>query len=125
MARQKRKASGFDENHPFWPMALELWQSGHSNAQVATQARAEGFDLDEDQVRYARNRNWSADALPARGAAWLRGAVREATEVYPNASGVNSRRSSTSTSRSSAPSRSASWLDSPAASLPTTWSWSS
>ena len=68
-------------------MALELWQSGHSNAQVATQAQAEGFDLTEDQVRYARNRHWSADALPARGAAWLREAVHEATEVYPNALG--------------------------------------
>ena len=87
MARQKRKASGFDENHPFWPMALELWQSGHPNAHVATQAQAEGFDLTEDQVRYARNRPWSADAPPARGATWLREAVRDATEVYPNALG--------------------------------------
>ena len=87
MTRQKRKASGFDENHPFWLTALKLWQSGHSNAQVATRARAEGLDLDEDQVRYARNRHWSADALPARGAAWLREAVRRATEVYPNALG--------------------------------------
>jgi len=85
MTRQKRKASGFYENHEFWPKALDLWQRGQSNAQVAKQAKAEGYDLSEDQVRYARNRHWSADALPARGAAWLREAVREATEVYPNA----------------------------------------
>ena len=87
MTRQKRKASGFDENHPFWPTALKLWQRGHSNAQVATRAQAEGLDLDEDQLRYARNRHWSADALPARGAAWLREAVRRASEVYHSALG--------------------------------------
>jgi len=85
MTRQKRKASGFDENHEFWPKALDLWLRGQSNAQVAKQARAEGHDLNEDQVRYARNHHWSVDALPARGAKWLREAVREATEVYPNA----------------------------------------
>src|SRR5438552_15398292 len=34
---------------------------------------------------YARNRYWTADELPARGAKWLREAVRQATEVYPSA----------------------------------------
>jgi Zn-dependent M32 family carboxypeptidase len=53
--------------------------------QVAAQAQAQGFDLNEDQVRYSRNRYWTANQLPARGAKWLREAVREATEVYPNA----------------------------------------
>ena len=85
MTRQKRKASGFDQNHEFWPKALDLWRRGCSNAQVAAQAQADGHDLNEDQVRYARNRYWTADELPARGAKWLREAVREATEVYPNA----------------------------------------
>ena len=85
MMRQKRKASGFDQNHEFWPVALDLWRRGYSNAQVAAQANAEGYDLNEDQVRYARNRYWTADELPARGAKWLREAVREATEVYPSA----------------------------------------
>ena len=36
-------------------------------------------------MRYARSRYWTADELPARGAKWLREAVRQATEVYPNA----------------------------------------
>src|SRR2546428_8448626 len=85
MTRQKRKASGFDQNHEFWPKALDLWRRGCSNAQVAAQAQADGHDLNEDQVRYARNRYWTADELPARGAKWLREAVREATEVYPSA----------------------------------------
>ena len=85
MTRHKRKASGFDQNHPFWPEALSLWRQGYSNAQVAAQAQAQGFDLNEDQVRYSRNRYWTANQLPARGAKWLREAVREATEVYPNA----------------------------------------
>jgi Zn-dependent M32 family carboxypeptidase len=85
MLRQKRKASGFDQNHPFWPEALGLWRQGYSNTQVAAQAQGKGYDLNEDQVRYARNRYWTADELPARGAKWLREAVREATEVYPNA----------------------------------------
>src|SRR5213594_973060 len=85
MLRQKRKASGFDQYHPFWPEALGLWRQGYSNAQVAAQAQAQGFDLNEDQVRYSRNRYWTANQLPARGAKWLREAVREATEVYPNA----------------------------------------
>jgi len=85
MTRQKRKASGLDETHDFWPKAMELWQRGYSNAQVAKQAQAQGHDLNEDQVRYARNHHWTAAALPARGAKWLRAAVREATEVYPNA----------------------------------------
>jgi Zn-dependent M32 family carboxypeptidase len=85
MLRQKRKASGFDQNHPFWPEALGLWRQGYSNTQVAAQAQAQGYDLNEDQVRYARNRYWTADELPARGAKWLREAVREATEVYPSA----------------------------------------
>jgi len=81
----RRKASGFDQNHTFWPEALGLWRQGYSNAQVAAQAQAQGYDLNEDQVRYARNRYWTADELPARGAKWLREAVREATEVYPSA----------------------------------------
>jgi len=85
MTRQKRKASGFDQSHEFWAKALDMWQRGYSNAQVAAQAQADGYDLKEDQVRYARNRYWTADELPARGAKWLREAVREATEVYPNA----------------------------------------
>src|SRR5437867_10613597 len=85
MLRQKRKASGFDQNHTFWPEALGLWRQAYSNAQVAAQAQGEGYDLNEDQVRYARNRYWTADELPARGAKWLREAVREATEVYPSA----------------------------------------
>src|SRR5206468_4047595 len=85
MTRQKRKSSGFDQNHEFWPKALDLWRRGCSNAQVAAQAQADGHDLNEDQVRYARNRYWTADELPARGAKWLREAVREATEVYPSA----------------------------------------
>src|SRR5437867_4984991 len=85
MLRQKRKASGFDQNHPFWPEALGLWRHGYSNAQVAAQAQAQGYDLNEDQVRYARNRYWTADELPARGAKWLREAVQQATEVYPSA----------------------------------------
>ena len=85
MARNKRRASGFDENHSFWPKALELWRLGHSNAQVAKQAQAEGFDFTEDQVRYARSRFWTADELPVRGGKWLREAIRQATEVYPNA----------------------------------------
>src|SRR5207249_10160187 len=54
MTRHKRKASGFDQNHPFWPEALSLWRQGYSNAQVAAQAQAQGFDLNEDQVRYSR-----------------------------------------------------------------------
>ncbi|TMB64636.1 MAG: hypothetical protein E6J43_13270 [Chloroflexi bacterium] len=87
MLRQKRKASGFDQNHPFWPEALGLWRQGYSNAQVAAQAQAKDYDLNEDQVRYARNRYWTADELPARGAKWLREAVREATEAYPSALG--------------------------------------
>ena len=85
MLRQKRKASGFDQNHPFWPEALGLWRQGYSNTQVAAQAQAQGYDLNEDQVRYARNRYWTADELPARGAKWLREAVRQASEVYPSA----------------------------------------
>src|SRR5437879_13916171 len=85
MLRQKRTASGFDQNHTFWPKDLGYWREGYSNAQVAAQAQAEGYDLNEDQVRYARNRYWTADELPARGAKWLREAVREATEVYPSA----------------------------------------
>ena len=85
MTRQKRKASGFDQSHEFWAKALDMWQRGYSNAQVAAQAQAQGFDLNEDQVRYSRNRYWTANQLPARGAKWLREAVREATEVYPNA----------------------------------------
>ena len=43
------------------------------------------FEFSEDQVRYARNRHWTAEELPARGAKWLREAVKQATEVYPNA----------------------------------------
>ncbi|TMF12783.1 MAG: hypothetical protein E6I38_02840 [Chloroflexi bacterium] len=85
MTRQKRKASGFDQNHEFWPKALDLWRRGYSNAQVAAQAQADGHELNEDQVRYARNRYWTADDLPARGARWLRQAVRQAIEGYPNA----------------------------------------
>ena len=85
MARDKRKGSGFDQGHPFWPKALELWRLGHSNAQVAKQAQADGFDFNEDQIRYARSRFWTADELPVRGAKWLREATRQATEVYPNA----------------------------------------
>ena len=85
MTRQKRKASGFDQNHEFWPKALDLWRRGDSNAQVAAQAQADGHELNEDQVRYARNRYWTADDLPARGARWLRQAVRQAIEGYPNA----------------------------------------
>ena len=85
MQRQKRKASGFDQSHTFWPKALELWQRGYSNAQVASEAQGEGYDFTEDQVRYARSRFWSAEELPARGAKWLRQVVRQATEVYPSA----------------------------------------
>jgi len=85
MTRQKRKASGFDQSHEFWAKALDMWQRGYSNAQVAAQAQADGYDLKEDQVRYARNRYWTADELPARGAKWLREAVQQATEVYPSA----------------------------------------
>ncbi len=85
MTRSKRKASGFDESHPFWPKALDLWRRGYSNAQVAKEAQGDGFEFNEDQVRYARKRFWRADELPARGAKWLREAVREATEVYPSA----------------------------------------
>ena len=85
MTRKKRKASGLDEEHPFWPKALDLWRRGYSNAQVAKEAQDDGLDFSEDQVRYARNRFWTADELPARGAKWLREAVRQATEVYPNA----------------------------------------
>ena len=33
MQRQKRKASGFDQSHTFWPKALELWQR-ESNERV-------------------------------------------------------------------------------------------
>jgi len=85
MARQKRKASGFDQNHAFWPKAIELWRRGYSNAQVASVARAEGHEFNEDQLRYARTHYWNMDELPARGAKWLREAVRQATEVYPSA----------------------------------------
>ena len=85
MTRNKRKASGLDQEHPFWPKALDLWRRGYSNAQVAKEAEGDDFDFSEDQVRYARNRFWTADELPARGAKWLREAVRQATEVYPNA----------------------------------------
>ena len=85
MTRKKRKASGLDQEHPFWPKALDLWRRGYSNAQVAKEAEGDDFDFSEDQVRYARNRFWTADELPARGAKWLREAVRQATEVYPNA----------------------------------------
>ncbi len=85
MTRKKRKASGLDQEHPFWPKALDLWRRGYSNAQVAKEAEGDDFDFSEDQVRYARNRYWTADELPARGAKWLREAVRQATEVYPNA----------------------------------------
>jgi len=85
MTGKKRRASGFDENHAFWLKALELWRLGHSNAQVAKQAQAEGFDFNEDQIRYARSRFWTADELPVRGGKWLREAIRQATEVYPNA----------------------------------------
>src|SRR5205809_428339 len=63
MTRQKRKASGFDQSHEFWAKALDMWQRGYSNAQVAAQAQADGYDLKEDQVRYARNRYWTADEL--------------------------------------------------------------
>ncbi len=85
MTRKKRKASGLDQKHPFWPKALDLWRRGYSNAQVAKEAEGDDFDFSEDQVRYARKRFWTADELPARGAKWLREAVRQATEVYPNA----------------------------------------
>src|SRR5437667_504836 len=85
MLRHNRKASGFDQNHPYWPEALGLWRQGYSNTQVAAQAQAQGYDLNEDQVRYARNRYWTADELPARGAKWLREAVRQASDAYPNA----------------------------------------
>ena len=85
MTRRKRKASGFDQEHEFWPKALDLWRRGYSNAQVSKSAQAEGYDVNEDQVRYARNRSWTADELPARGAKWLREAVRQATDAYPNA----------------------------------------
>ncbi len=85
MKRRKRKASGLDQEHGFWPKALDLWRRGYSNAQVAKEAEGDGFDFTEDQVRYARNRFWTADELPARGAKWLREAVRQVTEVYPNA----------------------------------------
>jgi hypothetical protein len=85
MQRRKRKASGFDQNHTFWPKALALWQRGYSNARVASEAQGEGYDFTEDQVRYARSRFWSAEELPARGARWLREVVRQATEVYPSA----------------------------------------
>ncbi len=85
MTRSKRKASGLDENHTFWPKALDLWRRGYSNAQVAKEAEGDGFEFSEDQVRYARKRFWTADELPARGAKWLKEAVRQATEVYPNA----------------------------------------
>jgi len=85
MTRSKRKASGFDESHLFWPKALDLWRRGYSNAQVAKEAQSDDFDFTEDQVRYARNRFWTADELPARGAKWLREAVRQVTEVYPSA----------------------------------------
>ena len=85
MTRRKRKASGLDREHPFWPKAIDLWRRGYSNAQVAKEAQDDGLDFSEDQVRYARNRFWTADELPARGAKWLREAVRQATEVYPNA----------------------------------------
>ena len=85
MTRTKRKASGLDQEHPFWPKALDLWRRGYSNAQVAKEAEGDDFDFSEDQVRYARKRFWTADELPARGAKWLREAVRQATEVYPNA----------------------------------------
>ncbi len=85
MTRKKRKASGFDESHPFWPKALDLWRRGYSNAQVAKEAQTQGFEFTEDQVRYARKRFWTADELPARGAKWLREAVRQVTEVYPSA----------------------------------------
>src|SRR5437667_10721032 len=85
ITRRNRKASGFDESHGFWPKAIELWRRGYSNAQVAVAAEAAGYQCSEDQVRYARNRHWQADELPARGAKWLRDAVRQATEVYPSA----------------------------------------
>ncbi len=85
MTRSKRKASGLDQEHAFWPKALDLWRRGYSNAQVAKEADGDGFDFSEDQVRYARKRHWTADELPARGAKWLKEAVRQATEVYPNA----------------------------------------
>ncbi len=81
MTRSKRKASGLDQEHPFWPKALDLWRRGYSNAQVAKEAEGDSFDFSEDQVRYARKRYWTADELPARGAKWLREAVRQATEV--------------------------------------------
>ena len=45
MTRQKRNASGFDQNHPFWPKAIELWRRGYSNAQVASVAQAEGHEF--------------------------------------------------------------------------------
>ncbi len=85
MTRKKRKASGLDQEHAFWPKALDLWRRGYSNAQVAKEAEGDDFDFSEDQVRYARKRFWTADELPARGVKWLREAVRQATEVYPNA----------------------------------------
>ncbi len=85
MTRNKRKASGLDQEHPFWPKALDLWRRGYSNFQVAKEAEGDSFDFSEDQVRYARKRFWTADELPARGAKWLREAVRQATEVYPSA----------------------------------------
>jgi hypothetical protein len=85
MTRRNRKSSGFDDQHPFWAKALDLWRRGYSNAQVADEAQVEGLDFNEDQVRYARNRYWKADELPARGASWLREAIRQATDVYPSA----------------------------------------
>src|SRR4030067_849679 len=60
MARNKRRASGFDESHTFWPKALELWRLGHSNAQVAKEAQEDGFDFTEAQIRYAHRRFWTA-----------------------------------------------------------------
>lgn len=85
MTRKKRKASGLDQEHPFWPKALDLWRRGYSNAQVAKEAEGDGFDFSEDQVRYARKRHWTADELPVRGGKWLREAVRQATVAFPNA----------------------------------------
>jgi hypothetical protein len=85
VTRSKRKASGFDETHAFWPKALDLWRRGYSNAQVANEAQSQGFEFNEDQVRYARKRYGTAAELPVRGAKWLRDAVRQVTEVYPSA----------------------------------------